>query len=256
MIDATSVKREDRKPLVELARRFHVLPVAIVLDLPEKLCHARNRERPDREFGPHVVRNQTRELRRSLKGLQREGFRHVHVLSGPEEIEAVAIERTQLWNDRTRRGTGRSISSATSTAAATSSSSSSPSSATRRSRSATASSRTAGPSTRTPKGGGRSSSATSSIAGRGSSTRFGSCATWSRRGHAACVPGNHDMKLVRKLRGRDVQITHGLDRTLAEIDALPDDRRELAEKELSASSTGWSATTSSTRAGSLSPTPG
>lgn len=29
-------------------------------------------------------------------------------------------------------------------------------------------------------------------------------------GHALCVPGNHDMKLLRKLRGRDVQITHGL----------------------------------------------
>src|SRR5579872_2420033 len=31
VVDATSVKREDRKPLVELARRYHVIPVAIVL---------------------------------------------------------------------------------------------------------------------------------------------------------------------------------------------------------------------------------
>ena len=29
-------------------------------------------------------------------------------------------------------------------------------------------------------------------------------------GAALCVPGNHDMKLMRKLRGKDVQITHGL----------------------------------------------
>src|SRR5437588_7041447 len=36
VVDATSVKREDRKPLVELARRYHAIPVAIVLDLPEK----------------------------------------------------------------------------------------------------------------------------------------------------------------------------------------------------------------------------
>jgi protein phosphatase len=35
---------------------------------------------------------------------------------------------------------------------------------------------------------------------------------------AICVPGNHDMKLMRKLRGKNVQITHGLDRTLAELD--------------------------------------
>src|SRR6202011_4262771 len=47
VIDATSVKREDRKPLVELARRYHVLPVAIVLNMPEKVCHERNASRPD-----------------------------------------------------------------------------------------------------------------------------------------------------------------------------------------------------------------
>jgi protein phosphatase len=41
-------------------------------------------------------------------------------------------------------------------------------------------------------------------------------------GAALCVPGNHDMKLVRKLRGKNVQITHGLADTLAEIDGLPD----------------------------------
>src|SRR5436305_7028062 len=59
VVDATSVKREDRKPLVELARRHYVLPVAIVLNVPERLAHERNRKRPDRDFGPHVVRNQT-----------------------------------------------------------------------------------------------------------------------------------------------------------------------------------------------------
>ena len=41
-------------------------------------------------------------------------------------------------------------------------------------------------------------------------------------GSALCVPGNHDMKLLRKLRGKDVQITHGLAQTLAEIEALPE----------------------------------
>jgi len=45
------------------------------------------------------------------------------------------------------------------------------------------------------------------------------------KGSGICVPGNHDMKLHRKLRGNDVQITHGLAQTLAEIDALPDDVR-------------------------------
>ena len=43
VVDATNVQPESRKPLVELAREYHVLPVAIVFDLPEKLCHERNR---------------------------------------------------------------------------------------------------------------------------------------------------------------------------------------------------------------------
>jgi protein phosphatase len=51
-------------------------------------------------------------------------------------------------------------------------------------------------------------------------------------GAALCVPGNHDMKLLKKLNGRDVQITHGLADTLAEIDALPDAWREPYKKSL------------------------
>src|SRR5690348_9877329 len=90
VVDATNVQPDARRPLVALAREHHVLPVAIVLDLPEKLCHARNAGRPDRQFGPHVVRGQSRELRRSLKDLRREGFRYVHVLSSPEEVAAAA----------------------------------------------------------------------------------------------------------------------------------------------------------------------
>src|SRR5690349_14802943 len=38
VIDATNVQPESRKPLVALAREYHVLPVAIVLNLPDRLC--------------------------------------------------------------------------------------------------------------------------------------------------------------------------------------------------------------------------
>src|ERR1041385_6794430 len=65
VVDATNVQSEARKPLVQLAREYHFLPVAIVLNLPEKLCQERNQERPDRSFGPHVVRQQVQQLRRS-----------------------------------------------------------------------------------------------------------------------------------------------------------------------------------------------
>ena len=100
VVDATNVQPEARKPLVELARRYHVLPVAIVLNLPERVCEARNQGRPDRTFGAHVIRQQRSQLQRSLRGLQREGFRHLHVLQSEAEIADVTIERQPLWNNR------------------------------------------------------------------------------------------------------------------------------------------------------------
>src|ERR1041384_8207061 len=72
VIDATNVHPEARKPLVELARKYHCLPVAVVLNLPERLCQDRNRSRDERDFGSHVVRQQHSQLRRSLRGLARE----------------------------------------------------------------------------------------------------------------------------------------------------------------------------------------
>ena len=86
VIDATNVQVEARKPLVALAREYHCLPVAIVLDLPERVCLDRNASRPDRDFGPHVVRNHIKSLRQSLRGLEREGFRHVFVLRSADEV--------------------------------------------------------------------------------------------------------------------------------------------------------------------------
>ena len=99
VVDATSVQPEARRPLVALAREHDVLPVAVVLDLPERVCLERNAGRPDRDFGAHVVRRQRDQLRRSLRGLQREGFRTVHVLVSEEEVAAATVIRTRLYND-------------------------------------------------------------------------------------------------------------------------------------------------------------
>ncbi len=100
VIDATNVQREARRPLVELAREHDLFPVAVVLDLPEAVCQERNRHRADRDFGAHVVRGQRAQLRRSLKGLQREGFRRVWVLRTPEDVAAAEVARSPLWTDR------------------------------------------------------------------------------------------------------------------------------------------------------------
>src|SRR3984885_2239247 len=100
VVDATNVQPEARKTLVALAREYHVFVVALVFDLPERLCQDRNASRPDRQFGPHVVRNQSQELRRSLRGLEREGIRYVFKMSTVEEVDSAAIERQPLWNNR------------------------------------------------------------------------------------------------------------------------------------------------------------
>jgi protein phosphatase len=208
VVDATNVQPEARKPLVALAREYHVLPVAIVLDLPERVCHERNRSRPDRDFGPHVVRNQKSQLHRSLRGLGREGFRHVHVLKTQEEVDAAVFQRQPLWNNRKSErgpfdiigdvhgccdeleellqqlGYGRNGEGAWSH----------------------------------PEG--RRAIFVGDLVDRGPriADTLKTVMTMSQAGSALCVPGNHDIKLKRKLEGRDVTVSHGLDRTLAELD--------------------------------------
>ncbi|MCQ0025045.1 polynucleotide kinase-phosphatase [Streptomyces somaliensis DSM 40738] len=100
VVDATNVQPEARRQLVRLAREHDVLPVAVVLDVPEGVCAARNAARPDRAGMPrHVVRRHRAELRRSLGGLEREGFRRVHVLRGVEEVEAAEVVLEKRYND-------------------------------------------------------------------------------------------------------------------------------------------------------------
>ncbi len=99
VIDATNVQPESRKELVALAREYHVLPVAIVLNLPKEICHARNADRPDRQFGKHVVWNQSTQLHRSLRNFRREGISQTTILSTVAEIDTAVIERTRLWNN-------------------------------------------------------------------------------------------------------------------------------------------------------------
>jgi protein phosphatase len=215
VVEATNVKREDRAPLVALARKYHFLPVAIVFNLPERLCQDRNRGRADRDFGPHVIRNQTRELRRSLRGLRKEGFRQVHVLGSPEEVEAATIARTPLWNNRkTEHGPFDIVGDVHGCFDEL-----------EQLLAELGYERGAEGAYAHPEG--RRAIFVGDLVDRGprivDSVRL--VKTMVDAGTALCVPGNHDMKLVRKLRGRDVQITHGLDRTLAELEALTDEER-------------------------------
>lgn len=76
-----------------------MLPVAVVLDVPEQGAQARNAARTDREFGPHVVRRHRELLRRSLKGLGREGSAQSTCCPALPRSRR-RIVRVPLFNDR------------------------------------------------------------------------------------------------------------------------------------------------------------
>jgi protein phosphatase len=212
VIDATSVQAAARQSLVALARRHHVLAVAIVLDLPQGTCAARNAARPDRTFGARVLRQQHDQLRRGLRGLRREGFHRVHVLSGADEVAAAVIEREPLWNDRRAQhgpfdvigdvhGCYDELTELLGTlgyqVAADGSAAVHP--------------------------GGRTAVFVGDLVDRGPATPavlrlvMGMTAA----GSALAVSGNHEVKLARALRGRDVTVSHGLEQSLAQLAAEP-----------------------------------
>ncbi len=214
VIDATNVQQEARKPIVKLARDHDVLPVAIVLNLPAKLCHERNQDRADRQFGPHVTRQQSQQLRSSLRSLKREGFRYIAVLNSPEDVEAAEIVRTPLWNNK-RNETGpfdiigdvhgcfeevvallRTLGYEVQDAEAA-------------------------PTASHPEG--RRAFFVGDLVDRGpkSPAVLRLVMTMVREGNALCVPGNHDIKLKRKLDGRDVRLTHGLAETVEQLEHEP-----------------------------------
>ncbi|HET6612535.1 MAG TPA: polynucleotide kinase-phosphatase [Kofleriaceae bacterium] len=219
VVDATNVKPEDRKPLVALARRHHCLPVAVVLSLHPKLCHERNQSRGDRNFGPHVVRQQAQQMRRSMRGLKREGFRNITILTSPEEIDTVSFERRPLWNNRRDdhgpfdiigdvhgcfeelyallEKLGYTLSGGHEHPIAT------------------------------PPAG-RKAVFVGDLVDRGPNAPavLRLAMNMVAAGAALCVPGNHEKKLLRKLRGRDVRLTHGLAETIAQLENEPPEFRD------------------------------
>ncbi len=218
VIDATSVQPEARKPLVALAREHHCLPVALVLDMPEALCRQRNEARPDRDFGDHVIRNQVSQLRRSLRGLEREGFRHVHVFRSPEDLTGLTIRREPLWNNKkAERGPFDIIGDVHGCLAET-----------------LELIGLLGYRCETEDGHfrvqhpqGRKLVFVGDLVDRGpdSPEVIRLVSDLVAAGQGFCVAGNHDVKLSRALRGRDVKLSHGLAESMEQMKRHPNEFR-------------------------------
>ncbi|WP_019928815.1 polynucleotide kinase-phosphatase [Nocardia sp. BMG111209] len=221
VVDATNVQASARQELVRVARAHDVLPVAIVLDVPEQVCLQRNTLRPERShLTAHVVARHQRDLRRSLRGLEREGFRRVYVLRGVDEIDAATVVDEKAWTDKReltgpfdvigdvhgcraeledllgtlgyrlhRDDHGRAIDA------------------------------------RHPDG--RTAVFVGDLVDRGPDTPgvlrlvMGMVGA----GNALCVTGNHENKLVRALGGRKVTVAHGLAESLSQLDGESDEFR-------------------------------
>src|SRR5215469_14779909 len=225
VIDATNVQPESRKELITLAREHDVLPVAIVFDLPERVCVSRNAARHDRQFGRRVISRQREQLRRGLRGLEREGFRRVHILRSEADVDAVLITRTRLFNDL-RDQTGPfdvigDIHGCLSELQALLATLGYEATADEHGRLAGA---------RHPAG--RRAVFLGDLVDRGPDTPgvLRMVIGMVRTGDALCVLGNHEAKLLRALRGRQVQVTHGLAQSLAQLDAEPAEFRSRVEQ--------------------------
>ncbi|WP_315915147.1 polynucleotide kinase-phosphatase [Arthrobacter sp. lap29] len=212
VVDATNVQPSARQSLVDVARSQDVLVSAIVLDVPLKLCLERNEGRGAREVAPTVIDRQHRQLSKSLRGMRREGFLRVHVLSSQEEVDSAVIRRHKLLNDfRDEHGPFDVIGDvhgcldelilllgALGYVVATDE---------------------AGRAIDAVHPEGRRVIFVGDLVDRGPDSAGVLRLAMGMVGndHALCVPGNHEEKLVRALRGRKVALTHGLDATLDQL---------------------------------------
>ncbi|MFJ2723338.1 polynucleotide kinase-phosphatase [Streptomyces collinus] len=211
VVDATSVQQDSRRQLVELAKKYDVLPIAIVLDVPEEVCAERNAARTDRADMPRrVIQRHIRELRRSLRHLEREGFRKVHVLRGTEEVEAATVVTEKRFNDLTHlTGPFDVIGDVHGCSAELEA-------------------------LLTALGyddgvhpDGRTAVFVGDLVDRGPDTPgvLRRVMSMVKDGHALCVPGNHENKYGRFLKGRKVQHTHGLAETVAQMEGESEEFR-------------------------------
>ncbi|MFJ2304673.1 polynucleotide kinase-phosphatase [Streptomyces sp. NPDC087787] len=204
VVDATSVQQDARRQLIDLARSHDVLPIAIVLDVPEEVCAERNAARADRADMPRrVIRRHTRELRRSLRHLGREGFRKVHVLRGAEEVENASVVTEKRFNDLTHltgpfdiigdiHGCSAELEALLAKLGYADGTH--------------------------PEG--RTAVFVGDLVDRGPDSPgvLRRVMSMAESGDALCVPGNHENKYGRHLKGRKVQHTHGLAETITQME--------------------------------------
>ncbi|WP_372366518.1 polynucleotide kinase-phosphatase [Candidatus Uabimicrobium sp. HlEnr_7] len=221
VVDATNVQQEARDKLRSLAKKYHVFPVVVALDVPEKICNQQNEGR-QRKVPSSVINRQTKDFRDSIKFLKYEGFRFIFKIK-PEQMPKVKFVRQPLWNNRREehgpfdiigdvhgcidelitllKKLGYKINHNQKEYSVIAPES-------------------------------RKAVFVGDLVDRGpdSSAVLRLVMNMVADGVALCVPGNHDAKLMRKLKGNNVQLKHGLAETLEQLEKeTPQFREQVKE---------------------------
>lgn len=189
VIDAAGLQPTDRRPFLALAREHNVPPVAI-------------------GFGLSAQRGS--DQRPSQSGLRHEGFRQIHIFRTPQQAQAASIVRQPLPPDRrAERGPFDIIGDVHGCAEEL------------RDLLGRLGYAEAADSWQHPAR--RRAIFLGDLVDRGPDTPgvLRIVMAMVEAGQAFCVAGNHDMKLLRKLRGHNVQVAHGLAESLAQLEREP-----------------------------------
>ena len=218
VVDATNLEADHRRAMLDIARENDCHTAAVVMNTSRGVCMERN----DREGGRNIPENRMRHqhglLRRLRRGLRKEGIRQVIEVDSPEEADRLEFVLSKSRADlRDLHGpfdiigdvhgchlelqdlleklgyeTGL------------------------------------GNTYRHPEG--RKVIFLGDLVDRGPASDgvLMTAMAMADDGSAICVEGNHENKLLRKMQGRNVQVTHGLAETLEQLESnLPEFQKEV-----------------------------
>ena len=209
VVDATNLKAEARRPLLDLARRYHFATCAIVFEMTEETCRRHNERRSERQVPEAVIARHLQMLEQNRATLQRESYQHLYTLRSPEEADTAVVVREPLALDR-RGDRGpfdiigdvhgcidelREL--------------------------LTLLGYRVGERVEPPPG--RKALFVGDLCDRGPDTPavYRLVLDMIDAGHALMVVGNHDWKLLRQLKGNDVKLGHGLAETMEQLSREP-----------------------------------
>jgi protein phosphatase len=218
VVDATNVRPEDRKRLIALAKEYYVSATAIVLNMSLRVLLDRTSARDDRPIKRHAVVAQMSTLKKGLSKIKLEGFRKLYEFRSPEELDKITgVNRDLLWSNlKVEKGPfdiigdihgcyeelcqlltalGHSVDAENHQV------------------------------TVLPA---RKIVFLGDLVDRGpaSPAVLKLVMNAVAAGTAICVPGNHDMKLLKHLSGKNIQLTHGLAATVEQLSAETDKFKE------------------------------